>query len=241
MACRADPQRVLILAGDLTEHGKQEQYAGLAELLGQLVQDGVRLVCCPGNHDLSFFYGYVPSPRGTRRDRYLDHITSLVTSQPELLGFTRYDAVLRIGQDVIISLRSVHRRGRILAGNRVRAEQIQWALAVLQQHDVTGQTHRIHFVTHYSLWALGPDHHRNMHRRRRLEQGLLVPCDVRTFINGHNHRFSAATRPTPKTEHRLYHIQAPSLGKGAHGRQRGYVCWDPSTPCSARVVELPYT
>ena len=62
-ACADDPQRLLVLAGDLTEHGKEAQYEGVAELLRDLIEGGVRVVCCPGNHDLSYFWGYAPSPR----------------------------------------------------------------------------------------------------------------------------------------------------------------------------------
>ena len=239
VACLHDPQRLLILAGDLTEHGKERQYEGIAALLRRLVEGGVRVVCCPGNHDLSYFWGYAPSTRGKRRGRYQDHITSLVVSQPDNLDFTNFDTVMRVGDDVVISLRSVHRRGRILLGNRVKEDQIRWTRAVLDRHDILGHTHRIHLVTHHSLWRrLGQDKHANMHRRKRLERQLLVPYSVSTFINGHNHYFSAAERDTPKSNHRLYHIQAPSLAKESPHGARGFVRWIPGSHSGASLVEV---
>jgi len=238
-ACLEDPQRLLILAGDLTEHGNQQQYEGVAALLRGMVERGVRVVCCPGNHDLSYFWGYAPSPRGKRRGRYRDHITSLMVDQPENLDFTNFDTVMRLGDDVVISLRSVHRRGRLLLGNRVKEGQIRWAREVLDRHDIIGHTHRIHLVTHHSLWrVLGQDKHANLHRRKRLERLLLVPYSAASFINGHNHYFSAAERETPKSGHRLYHIQAPSLSKGSSRGARGFVRWVPGSSVEASLVEV---
>ena len=238
-ACLDDPQRLLILAGDLTEHGKEGQYEGVAALLRRLVEGGVRVVCCPGNHDLSYFWGYAPSTRDKRRGRYQEYITSLVVSQPETLDFTNFDTVMRVGEDVVISLRSVHRRGRILLGNRVKEGQLRWARDVLDRHHILGHTQRIHLVTHHSLWRkLGQDKHANLHRRKRLERMLLVPYSVSTFINGHNHYFSAATRETPKSSHRLYHIQAPSLAKASSQGERGFVRWSPGSGEEASLVEV---
>ena len=236
VACREDAQRVLILAGDLTDHGKEGQFAGMASFLGGIIAQGVRVVCCPGNHDLSYLFGYAPSPGGARRDRYLDHLTGLLTSQPDNLDFTRYDAVLRAGEDVIVSLRSVHRRGRLLLGNRVEKTQLRWARGVLDRHGITGRDERVHFVTHYSLWSLFKDRHRNLHRRGRLERDLLRPYQVRTYINGHNHRFTAARRGTPKLGHDLYHIQAPSLTRPRGSGPRGFISWDPGSGRDALLV-----
>ena len=238
-ACVADPQRLLILAGDLTEHGKEAQYEGVARLLRRLMQGGVRVVCCPGNHDLSYLWGYAPSTGGRRRGRYQEHITRLMVSQPDTLEFTEFDAVMRVGQDVVVSLRSVHRRGRILLGDRVKESQIRWARLVLDRHQIRGHTHRIHLVTHHSLWRrLGRDKHANLHHRKRLERQLLVPYAVSTYINGHNHYFSAAVRETPKSGHRLYHIQAPSLSKASSHGGRGFVRWVPGSGEDAGLVEV---
>ena len=237
-ACVDDAQRVLIIAGDLTQRGEAAEYVGAEALLRRVMDAGVRVVCCPGNHDLSRFFGYAPSAGASRRERYLGHITALVGLQGENLGFTRFDTVLAAGDHVIVSLRSVHRRGRLLLGNRVRWPQIRWARAVLDQHGITGQTHRVHFVTHHSLWNLPGDRHRNLHLRGRLELGLLAPYGVSTYINGHNHRFEAGPRRTPWAGLPVYHIQAPSLSRRVRWAQRGYVRWDPDRLNAARFVEI---
>ena len=141
-----------------------------------------------------------------------------------------------VQRDVVVSLRSVHRRGRLLLGNRIKEDQLRWARAVLDRHDVSGQTHRVHLVTHHSMWrTLGQDKHANMHRRKRLERMLLVPYGVTSFINGHNHVFVATRRETPRSRHRLYHIQAPSLSKSSRGAA-GFVRWSPGE--EAHLVEL---
>ena len=80
-ACRADNDGVLILAGDLTQHGDADEYEQLAQLLSELMSSGLRVVCCPGNHDLSYLLGYGPSTTRRRTGRYLDHIAGLVNGQ----------------------------------------------------------------------------------------------------------------------------------------------------------------
>jgi len=235
-ACRADGEGVLILAGDLTQHGRVEEYEALERLLRTLIAGGLRVVCCPGNHDLSYLLGYGPSTTRRRTDRYLDHIATLVNEQAGVLGFSEYDTVLQAGDDVIVSLRSVHRRGRLLLGNRVMTGQIRWACEVLDRHGISAATHRVHFVTHYSLWSLPGDLHRNIHRRKRLERSILIPYGVQTYINGHNHRFDAAFRETPRAGYRIYHIQAPGLVRRMLGQQSGFVRWDPRRPASAALV-----
>jgi 3',5'-cyclic AMP phosphodiesterase CpdA len=237
-ACRQDRQRLLVVAGDLTQRGTEQQYQEAEALLRRVMHDGVRVVCCPGNHDLSRLFGYAPSTSARRRDRYLAHITGLLGAQQEVLGFTRYDTVLAAGQDVVVSLRSVHRRGRLLWGHRVRAPQILWARQVLDRYGAARERQRIHFVTHYSMWNLPGDRHRNLHRRARLERGLLLPLGVTSYINGHNHRFEAAHRLSPRTGHRLYHVQAPSLSRTPLRDSSGYVCWDPASGEGARLVSL---
>jgi len=88
------------------------------------------------------------------------------------------------------------------------------------------------------MWrTLGQDKHAHMHRRKRLERLLLVPYGVSSFINGHNHYFSAAECETPKSRHRFYHIQAPSLAKASWG-SAGFVRWSPGSGEEACLVEL---
>lgn len=237
-ACAADPQRLLVVAGDLTQRGLEEEYAGAEAMLRRVMARGIRVVCCPGNHDLSLLFGYAPSAGARRRDRYLTHITGLLGAQAEVLGFTRFDTVLATEDDLVISLRSAHRRGRLLLGNRVRKPQIRWARQVLEEHGIAPGSRRIHVVTHHSLWSLPGDRHRNMHRRERLERGLLLPFAAASFINGHNHRFEQARRPTPRTGHPLYHIQAPSLSRRVAPEQSGFVSWDTRSPGEARLVPV---
>jgi hypothetical protein len=180
--------------------------------------------------------GYGPSTTRRRTGRYLDHIAGLVNGQDDVLGFQAYDTVLRAGRDVIVTLRSVHRRGRLLLGNRVMRAQIRWARGVLDEHAVTAETHRVHFVTHYSLWSLPGDLHRNIHRRERLERRILIPYGVRTYINGHNHRFDAGFRETPRAGFDIYHIQAPGLVRRSPRQESGFVRWDPARHASAELV-----
>jgi 3',5'-cyclic AMP phosphodiesterase CpdA len=237
-ACRADADGLLVIAGDLTQHGRIREYEALADLLRDLIASGLRVVCCPGNHDLSYLAGYAPNTNRRRTGRYLDLIAALVHRQPDVLAFHDYDTVLRAGDDVFVSLRSVHRRGRLLLGNRVMRSQIRWARETLDEHGVTGTSHRVHFVTHYSLWSLPGDLHRNIHRRARLEHQILIPYNVRTYINGHNHRFDAGYRRTPRTKYRIFHIPAPGLVQRTLGKQSGFVRWEPARPDSAALVEL---
>jgi 3',5'-cyclic AMP phosphodiesterase CpdA len=229
-ACLADPHRVLIIAGDLTQHGRKWEYDTVREFLERLLSNEVQIICTPGNHDLSLLKGVLPGIRGKRRRRYRRSIVDLLAAQPAVVACNTFDIVMDLGPDVLVSLRSVHRSGY----NRIQRSQIDWAAAFLQH--LEGR--RVHLITHHSYWTLDGDRHGHLHRRGRLARELLSPCGVRTYINGHNHRFAVGREATRGTPHEIDHIQAPTLSRRSVEFQRGFVQWDPAVPQSARLVPV---
>lgn len=229
-ACLADRHRVLIIAGDLTQHGRKWEYDSVREFLEGLLSKGVQIICTPGNHDLSLLKGVLPGIRGKRRRRYRRSIVELLAAQPAVVACNGFDLVMDLGPDVLVSLRSVHRSGY----NRIQRSQIDWAVAFLQQ----AGGRRIHLITHHSYWTLDGDRHGHLHRRGRLARTFLFPFDVKTYINGHNHRFAVGREATKGTSYEIDHIQAPTLSRRSVQFQRGFVQWDPAVQQSARLVPV---
>ena len=232
-AADADPHRTLVVAGDLTQWAKEWEYRVIEMFVDEVLGRGINLICCPGNHDLSKHgVTQVPFTRTSGWQRYARLVQTRLAPQACVIATRDVDLVAEVGQDVFVALRSTHRRGDWLRGDRISSDQLHWAAAQLS--GLRG--HRLHLLTHHSLWQLDGDKHGDLHRRKRLEKKLLRPFGFKTYINGHNHRFAAAFRSTPKKGYRIYHIQAPTLSNRTPGNAAGFVRWDPSEPGSAALV-----
>jgi 3',5'-cyclic AMP phosphodiesterase CpdA len=87
------PPDVLLLSGDLADHGTDEEYAQLVEMLAEGAAGAVPVVTVPGNHDVRNGFARHLRPPGTDPDRPLDVVRdvgevrlvaldSLVTAPP---------------------------------------------------------------------------------------------------------------------------------------------------------------
>ncbi len=174
---RSNPDRVVVLAGDLTQRARSSEYDQARSLVERLVFGGTSVILTPGNHD----HGSVPGERlplvGTSaRHRFLE-LVDLVSSQPAVTARRDADTITVCGRDVFVALRSTHRGqkkwAKLRGIGRIRSEQLDWATSRLDSLDLEGQ--RLHLVTHRGLWALDQDRHGAIRRRRRLEERLLLP------------------------------------------------------------------
>jgi 3',5'-cyclic AMP phosphodiesterase CpdA len=234
-ACLDDSHRVLILAGDLTQRGRDWEYRWMRHFVSALLADGVRVICTPGNHDVSLSAGYLPSFRSKRRDRYLQSVVELLAHQRGVVSCRGFDMLMDLGEHVLLSLRSTHRRGKAFRGNRIDRRQLAWARDHLSALDAP-RRRQVHLITHHSYWRQQGDRHGHLSKRHRLARMLLVPFSVSTFINGHNHRFVAEQAPLGRRrKERIMHIQAPTLSRRTKG-QSGFVRWDPDAKDSAELV-----
>jgi len=222
-----EPDRLVVLAGDLLDRPGGELLLQADLLVQELLLAGVRLVLVVGNHDLG---GWLGERAGTKGRKLFGKLLGHVLEQPEVVAHRGFDSIAVIDDDVFVSLRSSHRgqRRRLRVGgvNRIRGEQIEWARDVLVRIDTAGK--RLHLVTHRSLWHDSGDQHSAMRRRRRLETELLAPCGFDSFISGHQHRFvhDEAAR-TPKTGFKIRRIGLPALSCGVRSGHAGFVQWRP--------------
>jgi len=221
-----DPERAVILAGDLVQHNSREEYALAGRLLGELLDGGVTVVLTPGNHDFGQILGEKFGSSG--RKRFAGLLES-VLAQKAVLARQDFDSVTAIGHDLFVALASTQRgQGRKLyvAGeNRIRRKQIEWAAAELERVGREGR--RLHLVTHRSLWSDAEDEHGRMVRKERLERELLEPLGFTSFIHGHNHRFEHGDTTTPRIGYRINRIALPTLSSRDRGWERGWVRWTP--------------
>jgi len=229
--------RIVVIAGDFTQDHKSGEFEDAAAFLCRLLEAGCVVIATPGNHDLGRWQGekMFTNDRARARCRSL---LAPVYDQPQVESHHDMDSITVVGDEVFVALRSIHRGparwGGILRHARIRRNQIEWAnreLSRLRREASIGASSRLHLVTHRSLWRDDGDKHSAVRRRRRLEAELLKPAGFVAYIHGHNHRFSAGVRTTPKLGLRLMHLSIPTLSTRARAKgeqfeySRGWVNW----------------
>jgi len=222
-----NPERIVVIAGDITERATKGEFEKAERFLEQLIRSGAKVIYTPGNHDLGGWVGeYVRADRKARE--WTRGLLGPVFSQKEVAAASDYDSILRFGEDIFVVLRSTH-RGEvenlgILGINRITRKQAAWAHAELARMETVGC--RLHFVTHRSLWKESGDRHSGMMKRGRLETSLIEPYKFHSFIHGHNHRFIFAHTTTPTRGVPIIRLALPTLSSRNHHWQAGYVRWD---------------
>ena len=240
---------IVVIAGDFTQRATTEEYVQAEAFLRGLIESGSTVVATPGNHDFGLFLpmlgnkgtdkvNVLPVGWDASRRRYRRHISQLLAKQEveRETSIDGYDSATRVGDDVFVALRTTH-RSRPSALNpyvsRVRKRQARWAYESLEQRGWSA--HRLHFVTHRSLWrTLGPvsDKHRPLKSRGPLES-LLAALPFRTFIHGHNHALRFERVKTPECRTALLRIGLPTLSDRAGGPDmpgRAFAEWIPDSP-----------
>ena len=106
-----DPDRLLILAGDLTASGAGQEFRWARQFLDTLLERQIRVIVTPGNHDLHTTFGGTKahpeqtSPHDERkRQRRLERMRRLceqVFQQQEVIAYgakdAEFDALSHIG------------------------------------------------------------------------------------------------------------------------------------------------
>ncbi len=237
---QVNPERIVIIAGDITERASKKEFQSAERFLRRLIQCGLKIVYTPGNHDLGGWLGeYIRVDRKARE--WTRTLLGPVFAQKEVVATNDYDSILRFGNDIFVVLRSTHRGEMETFGligiNRITRKKVAWACAGLAGLDVGGC--RLHLVTHRSLWRESGDRHSGMRKRRRLEESLLRPFGFHSFIHGHNHRFIFAHTSTPGLGIPLIRLALPTLSTRNHHWQAGYVRWDFPYDRTPRLITLP--
>ena len=237
-ALSEDDDHVLVISGDVTQSGKEDEYARVAAWFKDLSAAGVKIVLTAGNHDVTKRLHIISIVRTKYKNRFGELIDIIEKQSIIVARRDSCDIVYKIGKDVFCALRSTH--SRHWRATRVSKDQYQWAKKVLADNELTSENgFRLHLVTHHSLWqSSGNDKHLHMHKKRRLVENFLKPLGFSTAINGHNHRFDSGLRELKG--YYLYHIQAPTLSTKTKGGRfvPGFVKWDPRVKGSADVIEV---
>jgi 3',5'-cyclic AMP phosphodiesterase CpdA len=217
---KINTEKIIIIAGDMTENASKKEFLASKNFIDSLLETGSRLVFTPGNHDLGGWIGEYLMKNKKARSQCLD-LMKPILSQKGVIAVKAYDSITKFDKNIFVSLRSTHRgnvhKFGILGINRIRREQITWAISELLSLNLKDSF--LHFVTHRSMWRESGDKHTRMFRTNRLETLLFKKFMFHSIIHGHNHRFVFSCTSTPK-------LAIPTLSLRSRKWISGYVRWD---------------
>lgn len=229
-ACDPDlnPDRIVIIAGDMTQHARETEYREADRLLHILIDKGIRVVLTPGNHDFGDWIGEYIYTNRKARSRY-KNLTGTVLMQKEIIAMDEYDSIMRCENNIFVALRSTH-RGKahslgVVGINRIRKTQVRWAATQLASMDTRGAL--IHLVTHRSFWRESGDRHAGIYRPAFIEENLLARFRFHSVIHGHNHRYLFACTSTPSLGVPVIRLSLPTISDRNRKNRIGFVRWDP--------------
>eukprot|EP00771_Trimastix_marina_P003019 gnl/Trimastix_PCT/4200.p1 GENE.gnl/Trimastix_PCT/4200~~gnl/Trimastix_PCT/4200.p1 ORF type:complete len:296 (+),score=47.31 gnl/Trimastix_PCT/4200:95-982(+) len=266
-ALHSDPDKLLVIAGDLTQIASTREYQRMETFLLGIIDKGCSLILTPGNHDFGgCFFEYVlccasvAAKRRYRRlhMRLLDALERSPSPSPSPLPFSvlyqrEFDTVARAGPHLFVTLRTHH--PCFCMPGLATEHQADWArecLADLERRGALKDTPHRHLVTHHSLWKGPGDPHMRIRYFGRLIAGVLEPFAFTSCINGHNHRFAVKARPVGTAGRTVLHVQLPTLSNRLHRHSGppGFVAWvlgdmprlvDPSPSSPGVGTELKVT
>ncbi|MBN1533895.1 MAG: metallophosphoesterase [Spirochaetes bacterium] len=241
IACdrQRNPDGIVIIAGDMTQHAAEPEYREAEALLGSLLEAGLRVVLTPGNHDFGSWVGEYLYTNRRARGRYR-RLVEPVLRQREIVAVEDYDSIMRCGGNIFVSLRSTH-RGKphslgVIGINRIRKRQVEWAASMLASMDTGGAS--IHLVTHRSLWRESGDPHEGIYRPAFIERHLLERFGFHSIIHGHNHRYLFACTSTPRLGIPVIRLSLPTISRRNRKNRIGFVRWDAPYTGVPEFIEL---
>jgi 3',5'-cyclic AMP phosphodiesterase CpdA len=206
-ALMATPPDLVLLTGDITQHGLDAELDAAEELLSAVTRAGVPIIAVPGNHDM---YGTEEHPR---LRRFLDAL--LLGNHPDRQGVFHFGAVevLPLAQGIPTPLFFSH--GRQNSGELRRAGEVWGAPPAGTMRLVCG---------HYPV--IDPHGGRLLYFRGLRRAGMLIDfCRdhrVAGYFCGHNHKRFAAPMPGGCMQY-----AAPALSAVRHAKDEWasvYVC-----------------
>jgi len=222
-----NPDKRVIIAGDITQNASESEFQQAADFLSYMMENGIKLLFTPGNHDFGDWIGEVIMTDRKARSRCRQLMVPIL-QQPEVAAHHEFDSIVRCDDHVFVVLRSTHRgeshKLGLFGNNRITGRQIEWARTSLDAMKLEGRS--LHLVTHRSLWQESGDMHTNMVKISRLEDQLLSCYPFATYIHGHNHRYVFADTTTPRRAIPIRRLGLPTLSTRNRHWQRGYVSWN---------------
>lgn len=235
-----NPSGLVVIPGDLTSHhfdlkGNEKQFFEAENFIKTLIDNNIKVILTPGNHDIGIIKGGIPQNHDAKK-KFKEILKKYVFSQKnvEILDSKKFDSIIRIENDIFVSLRSVHGISKNILklhdfqhySRRIKKKQIEWATDALEKFSKKNDLDKfkLHFVTHLSIWK---GKHRPMPKAERLEK-FLKKFDFYSFIHGHNHEFIFAKRLTPNLGKEIIHISVPTISNRVknHMLDSGYIKWE---------------
>lgn len=215
---------VLLVAGDLTNHGERQSHVDVTKKLQPLVESGVRVFVVPGNHDVNIpnaraYVGEVPAPVPSvsaeefaeiyspfgygdalsRDDASLSYLSS-INDTTWLIAFdtNRYDE---------------HADRPITAG-RIRPQTMEWALNILDKArkdniTVMGMMHH-GLVEHMPYQSAFFSDYLIEEWERQADR--LADAGLKVVFTGHFHSNDVSRRISP-AGNRIYDVETASLAQ----------------------------
>lgn len=150
---------VLLITGDITNHGELQSHIDFIEKLKPLKESGIRIYVTPGNHDVN-----IPNSKGYEGDESIlvasitdDEFLKLYDSYGYRGSFNKDTAslsyVAEINKDIwVLSIdanRFDENRSSSITGGRIRNETMLWALQIL--HEAQQKGVRVLGMMHHGL------------------------------------------------------------------------------------------
>lgn len=126
----------VIITGDLTDNGAEEEYHRVVALLRPLVEDGFTLAPCPGNHDAGLKgNSFMTSARVDFQRHVLGELMGIARARSSSDRMDElYPLVTRGSDAVLVGLDTANREG-MLASGRVGRHQLERLREIVAEHD----------------------------------------------------------------------------------------------------------
>lgn len=225
---------ILLMPGDLTNHGERESHKDLVLKLDNLVKQGVRVMIVPGNHDINIpnaksYLGKSSAPTESISEDefislYSDYGYSKTISRDE--GSLSYLAEIDSKTWLLAFDTNLHREyiNSTISAGRISTETMAWALSVLRDAKSKGITvvgmmhhglveHLPYQSTFFSDYLIENWEH---------NAALLADAGLQVVFTGHFHANDISLYSTPEGN-KIYDIETASMA---------------SYPFSYRIVEI---
>lgn len=225
---------ILLIPGDLTNHGERESHKDLVLKLDNLVKQGVRVMIVPGNHDINIpnaksYLGKSSAPiESISEDEFIslysDYGYSKTISRDE--GSLSYLAEIDSKTWLLAFDTNLHREyiNSTISAGRISTETMAWALSVLRDAKSKGITvvgmmhhglveHLPYQSTFFSDYLIENWEH---------NAALLADAGLQVVFTGHFHANDISLYSTPEGN-KIYDIETASMA---------------SYPFSYRIVEI---
>lgn len=215
---------ILLITGDITNHGEKQSHIDFTKKLYPLQQRGMRIQVIPGNHDINIpdsraYIGEIPAPSQSISAKEF----------PEIYGPFGYNGALKLDTASLSYLAEINENTWLLcfdtnryaehkttsvSGGRILPSTMNWALDILRQAKaknvtVLGMMHH-GIVEHMPYQAtFFPGH---ILENWESAAGILAAAGLKIVFTGHFHS-NDITQFTGSAENILYDVETGSLSQ----------------------------